>query len=72
MHEEYVKKKDDGEEVIYTEPSAAFLGAVTKFLKDNSVTCSVDDSSSLSELEKRLMAKKTGRNVVQLRDISIA
>lgn len=35
----------------------ALLQAVTKFLKDNDITCAIDDSNTMSDLEKRLAAK---------------
>lgn len=39
-----------------TNPS--LLTAVAKFLKDNSITCAIEDSEELSELEQRLKTKR--------------
>lgn len=36
----------------------ALLTAITKFLKDNSITCSIEDNEEISELEKRLKDKR--------------
>jgi NADPH:quinone reductase-like Zn-dependent oxidoreductase len=57
--------------VSIPEPSAALLGAITKFLKDNNITCQIDASSEMSDLEKRLQAKgDTTGKVVQLRTVT--
>jgi len=36
----------------------ALLTAVAKFLKDNSITCAIEDNDEMSELEQRLQNKK--------------
>jgi hypothetical protein len=36
----------------------ALLTAVAKFLKDNSITCAIEDNDEMSELEKRLQDKR--------------
>lgn len=48
----------------------ALLTAVSKFLKDNDITCSVEDSPELSALEQRLKSKprKSVGNVIALPD----
>jgi hypothetical protein len=42
----------------------ALLGAITKFLKDNNVTCAVEDSTALKDLENRLAVKKQAKRKV--------
>jgi hypothetical protein len=57
--------------VSIPEPSAALLGAITKFLKDNDITCQIEESKEMSDLEKRLQAKgDTTAKVVQLRQVA--
>ena len=47
----------------------ALLTAVSKFLKDNDITCSIEESHELSELEIRLANKrKRVGNVVPIHD----
>lgn len=41
----------------------ALLQAVTKFLKDNEVTCQIDEDESMSDLQKRLAEKRTRKSV---------
>jgi hypothetical protein len=36
----------------------ALLTAVSKFLKDNSITCAIEDNEEMSELEERLKKKR--------------
>lgn len=36
----------------------ALLTAVSKFLKDNDITCVIEDSQEMSELEQRLVNKR--------------
>lgn len=40
------------------EVSAPLLSAITKFLNDNKISCVPEDSKEMSDLEKRLMAKR--------------
>lgn len=53
-----VNEEDGTVTVTVSEPSPAFLSAVTKFLKDNDITCQIEDSGELSELQKTLKEKK--------------
>lgn len=46
-----------------TEVNPALLQAITKFLKDNSITCAVEDSDELSDLAQALAQKKKRRTV---------
>lgn len=46
-----------------TDASPALLTVVTKFLKDNNITAVVEEDETLSELDKRLAAKKQRRTV---------
>lgn len=69
------KAKDLGEPdlvagVFIQEPSPALLGAITKFLKDNEITCNTEDSAEMSELGKRLEAKTEARKL-RLADLPI-
>jgi hypothetical protein len=48
---------------LIPEPNAALLGAITKFLKDNEITCNTDDSESMSALEQRMKAKGDARGL---------
>ncbi len=43
--------------------SPALLGAITKFLSDNSITCAPGESKELSELESTLERKRRKRTV---------
>lgn len=43
--------------------SPALLKAVTQFLKDNSITCAIEDSDEMSELQKRLAEKKVRKRI---------
>lgn len=48
--------------------SPALLTAISKFLKDNDITCATEDSETMTDLEKRLQNKSRKRvgNVVTL------
>lgn len=41
----------------------ALLTAVSKFLKDNGITCAVEDNDEMSELEDRLRKKRERKTV---------
>ena len=43
--------------------SPALLTIAAKFLKDNDITCQVEDSKELSDLDKRLAAKRERKAV---------
>lgn len=51
-------------------PSAAVIGAATKFLKDNEITCQPSESNALGELQRKMEARRAKRsaNVVDLED----
>jgi len=72
--EEKLTTLEGGEELPQlVEPSASLLGAITKFLKDNDVTCQPEENAALSDLERRLEHKRANRgNVVALRDVAVA
>lgn len=56
---------EDGTDVLPPpEINPALLGAITKFLKDNNVTCAPADSEALKGLEYRLNAKKQSKRKV--------
>lgn len=42
----------------HAETNPALLTAVSKFLKDNSITCAIEDNEEMSELEARLQTKR--------------
>jgi len=42
-------------------PNPAMLGAITKFLKDNSITMDTEQLDELSEMEERLANKRRNR-----------
>jgi hypothetical protein len=49
--------------------NAAILGAATKFLKDNDITCVIEDNTALSEMQKKIQERQAKRkfgNVVPL------
>lgn len=46
---EYLKKQASA--------SPALLTAITKFLKDNDITCQIDETEEMSALQQRLAAK---------------
>ncbi len=46
-------------------PNPALLTAVSKFLKDNDITAALDDSDTMTELEKRLQSKRNRTRTVQ-------
>ena len=46
-----------------TAASPALLTAVAKFLKDNSITCAVEDSAEMTDLQKRLKEKQRRKKV---------
>lgn len=54
--------KDDDEHAI--PPSPAILAQATKFLKDNEITCDLNDSEDLQDLE-RILQEKRGK-VIQI------
>lgn len=45
---------------VYT-ATPALLTIAARFLKDNEITCEVEDSEGLSDLRSELAARKTGR-----------
>lgn len=49
--------------IMLPEPNAALLGAVTKFLKDNEITCNTEDDDTMSALEQRMKAKGDARDL---------
>lgn len=51
------------EETLATRPEvpAALLGVMTKFLNENKITCTPEDSESMSDMERALAEKRTRR-----------
>lgn len=56
----FVKVLDEYESAPET-ANPAMLGAITKFLKDNSISLESETLDELSEMEERLAAKKRNR-----------
>lgn len=57
---------EDQDTPVFPEPPSmppALLSAITKFLKDNSITAAPEDSEELSELEEALQKKRDARRV---------
>ena len=54
---------EDNPDSIMERPeiSPALLGVMTKFLNENKITCTPEQSESMSELEKTLADKRTRR-----------
>ena len=48
-------------DALINEPNPAMLGAITKFLKDNSITIESQELDELSAMEQRLADKKAKR-----------
>lgn len=44
--------------IKHADANPALLTAVSKFLKDNSITCAIEDDEQMSELEERLKNKR--------------
>lgn len=44
-------------------PSPSMISIATKFLKDNDITCSIQDNQDMSALEKSLKAKRAKRRL---------
>ncbi len=55
---EHLKKEADA--------NPALLQAVSKFLKDNDITCLPEESEKMSELERRLKLKRSVGNVAHI------
>lgn len=54
---------DESGELIQPEVSATLLGAITKFLKDNSISAAPEDSNELSDLQRTLAEKRQRRQL---------
>lgn len=48
-------------EAIVPEVSPALLSVITKFLNENKITCTPEDSAEMSDLERTLAEKRTRR-----------
>jgi len=54
------------------EPNPAMMGAITKFLKDNSIAFDTEQVEALSDTEQRLAARRRQRaNLVNLTDLKV-
>lgn len=61
---EQMVQQEDLSELVMPEISPAMLGAMTKFLSDNKITCLPEESDQMSELAKTLAQKRTKRRAV--------
>jgi len=52
--------------IVESEATAADIGAAIKFLKDNSITASIEDNAALSELKQKLDQRLAKRNAQTL------
>jgi hypothetical protein len=59
---EEASDEDIMDAVLAVEPSAAFLNAVTKFLKDNEITATAESGTGLSELEQKFKNMRTSKS----------
>lgn len=50
----------------YAEANPSLLTSVAKFLKDNDITCNIDDSQELSELQQTLSKKPKRATVMSI------
>ena len=54
-------------------PNPAMLGAISKFLKDNTISVDSQEIDELSSMERRLAAKKANRpSLVSITDLPLA
>lgn len=51
------------EDAVYPEVNASLMSVITKFLNDNKITATPEDSESVSELAKTLQDKRANRRV---------
>lgn len=51
------------EDAILPEVNASLLSVITKFLNENKITCTPEESEEMSELAERLANKRAGRRV---------
>ena len=59
---------DEGNALVYYTATPALLTVAARFLKDNDITCTVEDSEGLSSLQDQLAERKKRKN--KIRDIS--
>ncbi len=52
---------DDGDPMPEVEPNPAMMGAITKFLKDNSISFDTEEIAALSDTEQRLVQRRKQR-----------
>ncbi len=60
LHEMIKAEKDEQPAFVPLEPSAALLNAITKFLKDNEITCN-DDAPSMQPLAGAVQNRAPGK-----------
>lgn len=64
LHAQQKAEADDpstiADQPVLLEPSAALLNAITKFLKDNEITCN-DDAPSMQPLAEKVQEQRAGK-----------
>jgi len=55
---------EDGNTTTFFTATPALLTIAARFLKDNSITCEIEDSEGLSRLEEELAKRKKRRNKI--------
>jgi hypothetical protein len=75
FNEKELQRTSDDEDAgpaLPLEPSAALIGAITKFLKDNDITCNTKASPAMTKLQDQLAKKaRVSASVVPLRDMPV-
>jgi len=62
----------EGDPLPETEPNPAMLGAMTKFLKDNSIAFDTEEIAALSDTEQRLAQRRKQRaNLIDLTTLKV-
>ena len=61
LRESVTDKDEDGKATVVFTATPALLTIVARFLKDNSITCEIEDSEELSALEEQLTKLKKNR-----------
>ena len=59
-----MEEDDNGKKTTFYTATPALLTIAARFLKDNSITCEIEDSEGLSKLEEELAQRKKRRNKI--------
>jgi len=58
IYEQKLEEYENDPEGVFLEPSPAMLTVASRFVKDNNITCQVEESQEMGDLQKRLEAKR--------------